>query len=146
MVTIRDPRASDEAHWRVLWDAYVRFYRANVPEAVTAATWARIMDPAQPVNARLAELGGQIVGFATSVVHPATWSIAPICYLEDLFVDPKARGAGAGRALIEDLMAQGKARGWAKLYWHTQQGNTTARILYDRLGPADDFVRYVLAL
>lgn len=146
MVTVRDPRPSDEAHWRGLWEAYVRFYEADVPEAVTAATWARIMDPDHAIKARLAEQGGRVVGFAVSVLHAGTWVTAPICYLEDLFVAPEARGSGAGRALIEDLVAQGKARGWARLYWHTHRGNTTARLLYDRLGPVDDFVRYTLVL
>ena len=39
-----------------------------------------------------------------------------------------------------------KARGWARLYWHTRQGNETARRLYDKFAGADDLVRYRLIL
>ena len=44
---------------------------------------------------------GRLVGIVHYLFHPVTWSIAPRCYLEDLFVSPDARGSGAGRALIE---------------------------------------------
>jgi GNAT superfamily N-acetyltransferase len=56
------------------------------------------------------------------------------------------RGRGLGRALIEDLIALGRARGWSRLYWHTRQGNATARRVYDRFVKADDFVRYKMLL
>jgi GNAT superfamily N-acetyltransferase len=75
-----------------------------------------------------------------------TWERSPICYLEDLFVDPGLRRSGAGRALIEHLIALGKERGWSRLYWHTRQGNATARSLYDRLASVDDFVKYTVDL
>jgi GNAT superfamily N-acetyltransferase len=81
-----------------------------------------------------------------SVIHPGSWTLQPICYLEDLFVDPQARGRGIGRALIDDLVALARARGWSRLYWHTKASNETARRLYDRYVAADDFVRYRLFL
>jgi GNAT superfamily N-acetyltransferase len=81
-----------------------------------------------------------------NVLHEGTWSTAPICYLEDLFVAPEARGGGIGRALIADLVERGKARGWSRLYWHTRAGNAQARQLYERFVAADDFCRYRLVL
>lgn len=143
---IRDPRADDEAVWRALWDGYVRFYEAHVPEAVTAATWQRILTPGSGIFARLAERSGRVVGFTVSVLHPCTWTEGPVCYLEDLFVDPAARGLGAGRALIEDLVGTARARGWSRVYWHTRASNATARALYDTFVPADDFVRYTVTV
>jgi len=86
------------------------------------------------------------VGFSTAVLHEGTWTTAPTCYLEDLFVDPALRGGGVGRALIQNLIDLGRSRGWSRLYWHTQAGNATARRLYDSFVQADDFVRYRLAL
>jgi GNAT superfamily N-acetyltransferase len=68
---------------------------------------------------------------------------APICYLEDLFVDPNYRNRGLGRLLIQDLVDLAKIRGWARLYWHTQAANP-ARRLYSEFAGADDFVRYRL--
>jgi GNAT superfamily N-acetyltransferase len=53
---------------------------------------------------RIATWEDEVVGFTIAVVHPGSWTLAPVCYLEDLFVDPAARGRGIGRALIEDLL------------------------------------------
>ncbi|ARO56569.1 GNAT family N-acetyltransferase [Methylorubrum zatmanii] len=141
-MTIRDPAAADEAGWRRLWAGYLAFYGETLPEAVTAATWARMLDPASPVFARLAERDGSLVGMTVNVLHEGTWSTTPVCYLEDLFVAPEARGGGIGQALIADLVERGKARGWSRLYWHTRAGNAQARRLYERFVAADDFCRY----
>jgi GNAT superfamily N-acetyltransferase len=143
---IRDPRPEDEAVWRRLWAGYVAFYEAEVSEAVTAATWQRLFMPGSGMFGRLAECDGTVSGFAISVVHPGTWTLKPRCYLEDLFVDPNMRGRGLGRALIEDLIGLAGGRGWSQIYWHTRQGNATARRLYDQFVRADDFVRYKVLL
>jgi GNAT superfamily N-acetyltransferase len=145
-LVIRDPKPDDEAAWRRLWSGYLTFYKVDVSEAVTAGTWRRLFMPGSGMLGRLAEWDGAVSGFTVSVVHPRSWELAPICYLEDLFVDPDLRGRGLGRALIEDLVAIGRGLGWSGIYWHTQEGNTTARLLYDRLAKADDFVRYRMSL
>ena len=139
--TIRDPAATDETVWRSLWSQYNAFYETNIPEAVTARTWERILDPASPIFARLAILDGKAVGFAVCVLHDSTWTIAPVCYLEDLFVAPEFRGRGCGRLLIQDVVDRAKAKGCARLYWHTR-ANNPARRLYNEFADADDFVRY----
>ena len=115
-------------------------------EAVTAATWRRLFMPGSGMFGRIAEWEGAVAGFTISVVHPGSWTLTPLCYLEDLFVDPEMRGRGLGRALIEDLIALARERGWSRIYWHTRQGNATARLLYDRFAKADDFVRYRIFL
>ena len=145
-MTIRDPAAADESGWRRLWAGNLAFYGEDLAEAVTAATWRRILDPASPVFARFAEADGTLVGMTVNVLHEGTWTAAPICYLEDLFVASEARGAGIGRALIADLVAMGTAKGWSRLYWHTKSGNVQARRLYERFVAADDFCRYRLVL
>ena len=145
-IVIRDPVPDDEGAWRNLWAGYCAFYETKVPEAVTAATWARMLTPGSQLFGRLAEWKGEVAGFTISILHASTWTLARICYLEDLIVTPDARGYGIGCALIEDLLAMAKARGWARLYWHTRQGNETARRLYDKFARADDFVRYRLIL
>jgi GNAT superfamily N-acetyltransferase len=145
-LVIRDPSPGDEAAWRLLWSGYIAFYESEVSEAVTAATWQRLFMPGSGMFGRLAEWEGAVAGFTVSVVHPGSWTLSPVCYLEDLFVDPKMRGYGLGRALIEDLIALARDRGWSRIYWHTRQGNATARLLYDRFAKADDFVRYRILL
>lgn len=142
---IRDLEAADEAAWRGLWTGYNAFYEASVPDATTAYTWSRILDPQMPLFGPLACVDGRPAGFSLSVLHEGTWVRDPVCYLEDLFVDPQVRGKGVGRALIQDLVDLGRARGWARLYWHTRADNL-ARRLYDSFLPADDFVRYRMDL
>jgi GNAT superfamily N-acetyltransferase len=142
-ISIRDPATVDETAWRELWSGYNAFYETTVPEAVTARTWQRILDPASPIFARLAVVNDCVAGFSISVLHEGTWVIAPICYLEDLFVAPQFRGDGLGRMLIANLVDHAKAKGWSRLYWHTRESNP-ARRLYDEFGKADDFVRYRL--
>lgn len=142
---IRPALPGDEAAWRALWQGYCAFYAVEVSEAVTAHTWARILDAASPVRCAVAEAPqGRVLGFANHVVHDNTWNIEPVCYLEDLFVAPEARGLGVGRALIEWLRAGLQREGWSRLYWVTQRDNATARRLYDRFAAADDFVRYTV--
>ena len=145
---IRDPAPRDEGAWRRLWAGYAGFYETGLPEAVTARTWQRILDPASPIFARLAcEEGAReeerVTGFAVCVLHEGTWVTSPICYLEDLFVDPEYRGKGIGRRLIADLVERARDSGWSRLYWHTRAGNP-ARHLYDGFTEADDYVRYRL--
>ncbi len=145
-VEIRDAVASDEAAWRALWADYLGFYGVDLAAEVTDATWARALDPDSRLGLRLAVTGGQVCGFAAHHWHLSTWTLAPDGYLEDLFVAPDTRGQGVGRALIEDLIALGKARGWARLYWMTDQSNTAARALYDRIARFDGHIRYRLRL
>lgn len=147
MIVIRNATAADEKAWRRLWSRYVAFYEADVPAAVTDVTWRRVLDSGVPLACRLAEMDdGIIAGFSICVHHLGTWTGAPVCYLEDLFVDPPARAAGVGTALIQDLVDRGRALGWSHLYWHTRASNAAARRLYDKFAAADDFVRYRLFL
>ena len=143
---IRDAEPGDGAAWQGLWAQYLAFYEVTLTPDVTAATWARLMDPASPVKMRLALVEGEAVGFAIHLHHPSTWVLGEDCYLEDLFLAPAARGQGIGRALIDDLIALARARGWHRLYWHTDEDNATARKLYDSYVKTDGHVRYRMTL
>lgn len=144
-IRVRGIRPDDETAWRRLWAGYCAFYEVSLPAEVTAHTWRRILDPAVPVYAIAAEdRGGRVVGIANYILHENTWTRTSVCYLEDLFVEPDVRGTGAGRALLDWLVAETRARGWSRLYWMTKEGNATARRLYDRYTRSDGFVRYVV--
>ena len=65
-----------------------------------------------------------------------------VCYLQDLYADPELRGRGIGRALIEAVYAAADAQGCPSVYWLTQEFNTTARQLYDRIGVETPFIKY----
>lgn len=143
--TVRRIENRDERRWRELWDAYTRFYERQPCEAITRRTWARILDGGSPVHAIVAECeSNEVVGIANYVVHETTSMLTQACYLQDLFVDPLKRGVGAGRLLIDWLVAEMKAQGWSRLYWHTRENNYRARALYDQYTPHSGFLRYVI--
>lgn len=141
-LSVRPVEAGDKDAWEALWAGYVAFYEADVPAHVTAATWARLMDAESGVFGLVAVAEGAVVGIVNCVLHANTWMTAPVCYLEDLFVAPDARGKGAGRALIEAVAARAREQGWGRVYWMTKASNADARALYDRLAPVTDWVRY----
>jgi GNAT superfamily N-acetyltransferase len=144
MMRIRPIEAGDEPVWRLLWRDYLAFYETTLPEAVYAASFARLTDPAvRDYNGLLALRDGAPVGLAHYIFHRHGWQVADICYLQDLYVTPEARGTGAGRALIEAVYAEADAAGAPNVYWLTQEFNATARRLYDRVGRATPFVKYV---
>jgi GNAT superfamily N-acetyltransferase len=145
-VEIRDLVASDEAAWRGLWAQYLAFYEVSLDAEVTDQTWARLVDPVALLRGRVAVMDGEVLGFALHHTHLSTWVAAPDCYLEDLFLAQAARGRGLGRALLDDLIAICRAKGYARLYWHTDEGNARARALYDSYAPYDGHVRYRLKL
>lgn len=142
--TIRAAIPADEAVWRTLWAGYCDHSGVKLAAQVTDRTWKRILDPDSAVMCMVAEVDGQVYGFANCVVHEGTWETQALCYLEDLFVLPSARGHGLGRALIEWLRNAMRAEGWARLYWMAKEDNASARKLYDHFVQADGFVRYVI--
>jgi len=143
-VTVRTLRASDENRWRELWQGYLTFYECpDLDPRVTDNTWSMLIGERPDVFGYVAEDdSGQVVGFVHGVEHANTWVDKPICYLEDLFVDPAVRGQGAGRALIDAVVDHAKANDWGQVYWRTATGNP-ARKLYDQVADKIDFVTYV---
>lgn len=144
-ITIRDLKAGDEKAWRTLWRGYCDFYKTKISRAVTDATWRRLIDGTSPLFGLVACSGGDdgpVIGIANCVLHPVTWSDAPACYLEDLFVAPQARRRGAGGALIRTVVERSSAAGWYRVYWMTKRDNRTARTLYDAIAGKTDWVRY----
>lgn len=140
---VRPLGAADEGQWRELWQGYLTFYQASVPDHVTALTWNRLLDPEAPIlGLCAAEPGGRLLGIVHYLYHPVTWAAGPRCYLEDLFTAPEARGRGVGRALIEAVYTAADARGADQVYWLTQEFNATARRLYDQVATATPFMKY----
>jgi GNAT superfamily N-acetyltransferase len=134
-------RSSEYARWLELWSEYQHFYKVELPPSVTENTWQRIH------NGRVHALGARdaadhLHGIVHFLFHEDTWSIAPACYLQDLYVNPGTRGTGCGRQLIEAVAAAAQAAGANPPYWLTHETNSVARLLYDRLGKNLGFIQY----
>jgi GNAT superfamily N-acetyltransferase len=144
-IFIRAVRADDYTGWRPLWDGYNAFYgRAGdtaLPEGITQATWARLLDPAEPVHALVALEGAAIVGLVHYLFHRSTTRLHDVCYLQDLFTMPRHRGRSIGRRLIEAVFAA-RAAGSSRVYWQTQATNVAGRALYDKVAHHRGFIVY----
>lgn len=141
-ITLRHAQATDHAAWLALWHGYQAFYETALPAETSATTWRRLLDPAEPVHAVLAERQGRVVGLVHFIEHRSTWSVRNSIYLQDLFTAPEARGRGVGRALIEHVYARASLMGVAKVHWLTHETNRQAMALYDQLAERPGFVQY----
>ncbi len=143
---IRPIRESDFDQWKPLWDGYNAFYGRKdataLPDAITRSTWSRFFDSYEPVHALVAEREGRILGLVHYLFHRSTISIAPTCYLQDLFTVESFRGKGVGRALIMEVYRIAADAGCSRVYWLTHQTNATAMQLYDKVAENSGFVVY----
>ncbi len=140
---LRPIERSDEADWRRLWTAYLDYYESSVPEEVYRTTFNRLIDPENTKQCgALAVQDGNAVGLVHWIYHLHNWKIEDVIYLQDLYADPSVRGAGVGRALIEHVYEVADQGETPTVYWMTQEFNTTARRLYDRIAAKTVFVQY----
>ena len=140
---VRPVEAADRPEWERLWDLYLEFYHASVTDQVKDVYFQRLLgsDP-QDFNGLLAVQDGRPVGLTHYLFHRHGWKVENVCYLQDLYALPETRGTGVGRALIEAVYARADAAGAPTVYWLTQDGNETARKLYDRIAGQTDFIKY----
>lgn len=142
-LTIRPLRPDDRARWADLWHGYLAFYETEVPEEVYDTTFARLLgDDPQDFSCFVAEQDGTLVGLTHYLFHRHAWRIERVCYLQDLYAAPEARGTGVGRALIQAVYDEADRQKSPNVYWLTQDFNHTARQLYDRIGKLTPFLKY----
>lgn len=141
--TVRPLRPEDRDDWARLWTGYLDYYKTSVPQAVYDSTFARLLgDDPRDFNAFIAEVDGRPAGLVHYLFHRHCWKIEDVCYLQDLYADPSVRGTGVGRALIEAVYRAADEKGAPAVYWLTQDFNTEARKLYDRIAQVTPFIRY----
>jgi GNAT superfamily N-acetyltransferase len=141
-VVIRPVMAPDFAQWAPLWAGYNTFYKRVLPDAVTQTTWKRLLDPAEPMHALVAEENGQLLGLVHYLFHRFTSMIEDNCYLADLFTNQAARGKGIGRKLIEAVYDKAREAGCSRVYWQTHETNAVAQVLYNGVAERSGFIVY----
>lgn len=139
---IRPLRQADRSQWDTLWRGYLEFYGTTLPPETYDATFSALMLE-MDMCGLVADDGGRLLGLAHVVFHAHCWRPEGVTYLQDLFTLPEARGMGVGRALIEAVYTLADARARPSVYWMTQDFNTDARQLYDRVGQLTPFIKYV---
>ncbi len=143
---MRPLRASDKPEWARLWEAYLAYYETSRAQEIYDIYFDRLLgDDPQDYSCLIAEVEGKPVGLTHYLFHRHGWSVENTCYLQDLYADPQVRGHGVGRALIEAVYDAADEAGVPSVYWLTQDFNTTARQLYDRIGVKTPFIKYTRA-
>jgi GNAT superfamily N-acetyltransferase len=128
--------------------AYQRFYEVEeIDEERNRAFFARFIAPSDDGMLLGAWRGDELAGYACLFWTFTSLVPAETVLMNDLFVDPTARGKGVGRALIEASAAVVRERGAHHLEWMTAPDNEAARRLYDSTGAEQSsWVEYELDL
>jgi GNAT superfamily N-acetyltransferase len=144
VITVGKLAASDRAEWESLFRGYNTFYEDDHPQSMYDRAWSEFQADAR-MHAFGAWLDGTLVGITHFLVHVRT-TAPDVCYLEDLFTAPEARGHGVGRALINAVADWAAEHDCTRVYWHTRETNVTARLLYDKLASLPGFIMYTMDL
>jgi GNAT superfamily N-acetyltransferase len=85
-------------------------------------------------EALVAERQGEAVGFAVWYYGFSTFLGRPSLYVEDVFVDPAARGAGIGKAIFAHLAARALQQGCGRMEWSVLDWNAPSIAFYRSIG------------
>ena len=147
MTIIIRPAPAHRTAWDRLYAGYAAFYKVAQDGAMRDTVWGWIHDPAHEVKAFLAlDAGGAPIGLAHYRPFARPLRAAMGIYLDDLFVDPAARGTRTADALIEAVAEEGRRQGATLLRWITADDNYRGRGVYDRLATRTPWITYDKAL
>ncbi|HEY2594346.1 MAG TPA: GNAT family N-acetyltransferase [Chloroflexota bacterium] len=134
-LVVRKLRPADAPRLLELIDGLADYEKLARPDA--AARERLVADAtAEPprFSTLLAEVDGQVVGYAIYFFTYSTFRARPTLYLEDVFVLPERRGQGAGVALFRACASEAVAQGCARMEWQVLAWNTPSIEFYERLG------------
>ncbi len=141
---IRRPVESDKTAWTRLYAGYAEFYKVSQTQEMRDRVWGWIHDTGHSTEALVSEHDGRLVGLAHFRPFARPLAASTGGYLDDLFVDPAARGSGAAEALIEAVAEEARKRSWTVIRWITAENNFRARALYERLADRTSWTTYDL--
>jgi GNAT superfamily N-acetyltransferase len=146
-VVIRSLRTGDVPRFLALIDGLADYEHLTPPDEEARVRLARdaTSDPPR-FCALVAELEGQLVGYAICFEVYSTFLAKPALYLEDIFVLREVRCHGVGRAFMTALAREAHSRGCARMVWQALDWNAQAIHFYERLGARhmDNWNTYVL--
>jgi GNAT superfamily N-acetyltransferase len=144
MIVVGRLGEADRDDWQTLFRGYNEFYGRTMPAEAYDGAWAAFLDDGR-VHALGARIDDRLVGIAHFLVHAST-TTPDVCYLQDLFTAPQARGQGVASALIAAVTEWARGQECSRVYWSTQESNGTARRLYDKVAQYRGFIRYEINL
>jgi GNAT superfamily N-acetyltransferase len=144
MISIGELTPADRAGWQELFTGYNACYERTLPPEMYDRAWNAFRAGAR-MHALGAKIDDKLVGFAHFLTHAST-TAPDVCYLQDLFTAPAARGKGVARALIAEVTEWARARECSGVYWSTRESDATARHLYDQVAVNQSFILYQIPL
>lgn len=143
--TIQVPSRDDRNDWERLYRGYAEFYQVPMNETILDTVWEWIFDPDKAFHCIMAKDDrGAGIGLMhyRAMFSPLRGAMSG--FLDDLYVEPAARGNDAVGRLFEELKSQARAHGWPVVRWITRDNNYRARGVYDRVATRTDWVTYEL--
>ena len=134
-MTIRSATPADIPQILIFIRALATYERE--PDAVTETEEGLLRDGFGPnpfYYCLMAEHEGHPAGFALYFFNYSTWMGRPGIYLEDIFVEPKFRGLGIGKALLKQVAAVAVEKNCPRLQWEVLDWNTPAIDFYRAMG------------
>ncbi len=153
--TLRSGTACGSSTWRygsclslsvVLAELFLaQFYDTVLPQAQHERTFKRYTTRPEMKSFVAVDAHGRLIGLASIICHASGWTEQPVAYLQDLFVSPKERKRGVGKALLHHAAARVREAGGCKLHWLTKETNYRARAVYDTFADGNapnGFIQY----
>ena len=145
---MRPVRTDEFEAWTALFRGYATFYHRETNDEHQRQIWGWIHE-SKRIEALVAvavDEQGLEVGGPRGLAHLREW-VRPlrgaVCgYLDDLFVDPAARGDGVVDALFAEIDRLAVERGWPVVRWTTADDNYRARAVYDKLAERTTWITY----
>lgn len=131
--------------WDRLYAGYAAFYKIDQTQEMRDRVWNWISE-GRIICLMALDASGRPVGIAhvREFVRPLMSTLGG--YLDDLFVDPAARGTGVVDDLFEAMKGLGRQRGWSVIRWITREDNYRARAVYDRIATKTNWTTYDLTI
>lgn len=139
---VRKIKTKDHAAWLKLFTDYGIFYKTEFTEPQLETVWGWLMDENHPHRAWVAEIDGELVGFAHLRSHSDTFTGGPAWFLDDLYTTEAARGQGVATKLIAALREHADQNGGGTISWITADDNLTAQSVYNKLATRTNWITY----
>lgn len=144
-ISIQAPSRADRDDWERLYRGYADYYQVPMNDRILQNVWEWIYDRDKEFYCIMArDEEGAAVGLMhyRAMASPLRGVMAG--FLDDLFVEPGARGRGVVNRLFEELASQGRRHQWPVIRWITRDNNYRARSVYDRVATRTDWITYEL--
>jgi diamine N-acetyltransferase len=130
-------RLAEEKDFPAIFSLIREFAIFQRSEDKVSITPAQMVADKEVFQAFVAEVDGNIVGFATFFWAYYSWS-GKALYLDDLYLQPDFRGYGMGKGLLQSVIELARSRNCKKVRWQVSNWNNHAIAFYKAMGAVVD--------